>query len=410
MAELKLFITDASSNSREMQLTSSASIGRAVDNTIQLDDASVGRYHATIELRSGGVWLNDLGSTNGTAVNGGRIGTAYPLQSGDRITIGNATTIQVIEIAQQEPSAFHPAVHVRPPVAYVSAPAVSRSDDKLPPAYWVLGGVVVLLVLTVTGAVINRMVKPKPPSSYHESSLIPSLEKTSAAPVPPAATPTPTINVAPVDNTPTLVRDLAIQLTGKSRNYYRFDPAMIAEIRKLTSEYRVDVTRQAQEAKPDIVRAFSTAHGLKPLFGFILAMSQSKFQPSNGGQEVGYWRVPFATALEYEPGANLASLNQPEQAANLAAQCWRDARSVFTADEDFMYVIACFGMPRAKAGELHAALEKVSDEDRRDFWKMVKEKIISPEGTERVIRFFAAGIVVENPSAFRLPDAKPFLD
>ncbi|HEX3923934.1 MAG TPA: ATP-binding cassette domain-containing protein [Streptosporangiaceae bacterium] len=66
-------------------------VGRAPDNDLVLDDPLVSRYHA--ELRkghSGGFELADLGSQNGTFVNGGRI-AMQPLTGSDRIGIGHST-------------------------------------------------------------------------------------------------------------------------------------------------------------------------------------------------------------------------------------------------------------------------------------------------------------------------------
>lgn len=63
------------------------SIGRAGDNHIVVPDANVSRYHAKIELVGSDYLVKDLGSTNGTLVNGIRIGE-HRLKHGDTITVG----------------------------------------------------------------------------------------------------------------------------------------------------------------------------------------------------------------------------------------------------------------------------------------------------------------------------------
>lgn len=65
-----------------------ATIGRSADCTIHLTDTSVSRRHA--ELRpSGSSWvITDLGSTNGTRVNGAGA-SGRPLRDGDTITVGD---------------------------------------------------------------------------------------------------------------------------------------------------------------------------------------------------------------------------------------------------------------------------------------------------------------------------------
>ncbi len=63
-------------------------IGRALDNDLVVDSAEVSRHHARIEHRQSGFTIVDLGSTNGTSVNGSQI-TEHELKYGDRITLGN---------------------------------------------------------------------------------------------------------------------------------------------------------------------------------------------------------------------------------------------------------------------------------------------------------------------------------
>jgi len=51
----------------------SYTVGRSAENDIMLDDPSVSREHAAIEFDAEGAIVNDLGSTNGTFINGQRI-------------------------------------------------------------------------------------------------------------------------------------------------------------------------------------------------------------------------------------------------------------------------------------------------------------------------------------------------
>jgi predicted component of type VI protein secretion system len=63
-------------------------IGRAADNTICLDHASVSKHHATLTVDGNDFKLCDLHSTNGTIVNGDSIVCTH-LKDGDRITLGD---------------------------------------------------------------------------------------------------------------------------------------------------------------------------------------------------------------------------------------------------------------------------------------------------------------------------------
>jgi ABC-2 type transport system ATP-binding protein len=61
---------------------------------VVLDDAEVSRRHATLSPSGAGVTVQDLGSTNGTFVNGARLAGVVPLNDGDRIQVG-ATVIEL---------------------------------------------------------------------------------------------------------------------------------------------------------------------------------------------------------------------------------------------------------------------------------------------------------------------------
>jgi hypothetical protein len=64
-------------------------IGRGAENAIRLDgDDFVSSRHAVLEPRPDGLWVEDLGSTNGTFVNGARVTSARLLQAGDIVRIG----------------------------------------------------------------------------------------------------------------------------------------------------------------------------------------------------------------------------------------------------------------------------------------------------------------------------------
>jgi adenylate cyclase len=69
-------------------LHGNCSIGRAALNTIVLDSPKVSRLHSIIDLEeTGAFWLIDLGSSNGTLLNGRRIHEPVRLHDGDEINI-----------------------------------------------------------------------------------------------------------------------------------------------------------------------------------------------------------------------------------------------------------------------------------------------------------------------------------
>jgi hypothetical protein len=64
-------------------------VGRGEHNDLQLEgDDFVSADHARFEPRRDGVWVTDIGSTNGTYVNGNRLVRAQKLAPGDIVRIG----------------------------------------------------------------------------------------------------------------------------------------------------------------------------------------------------------------------------------------------------------------------------------------------------------------------------------
>jgi DNA-binding winged helix-turn-helix (wHTH) protein len=68
-------------------------IGRDLTCAVMLQAHGVSRQHARIQIAAGTAELEDLGSKNGTWLNGVRIATAMALQEGDKLGIGTLTLI-----------------------------------------------------------------------------------------------------------------------------------------------------------------------------------------------------------------------------------------------------------------------------------------------------------------------------
>lgn len=64
-------------------------IGRLPDNDVALNHTSVSRRHARISVTPQGVMVEDMGSQNGTTLNGVVLRQATPIRPGDIIRIGH---------------------------------------------------------------------------------------------------------------------------------------------------------------------------------------------------------------------------------------------------------------------------------------------------------------------------------
>ena len=108
-------------------------IGRHAEGAGRLaDDEEISRSHARLSLdRTGFCAIEDLGSTNGTYVNGLRITGPETLSEGDTIEVG-ATTLVVRELPIPHSEHTLRAIPSRPTV--VPGGAVAPAPDKTPPA------------------------------------------------------------------------------------------------------------------------------------------------------------------------------------------------------------------------------------------------------------------------------------
>jgi predicted component of type VI protein secretion system len=156
-------------------------VGRDTTCDIVINDAEISRRHAKFTLQGNNYVLEDLGSTNGTFVDGQRLMGPHPLQSGDLILFGenvsmsyetalydaDATVIGApspiagaTPPAPEPPAPVHdatPAYQPPPPPAYAQPAPPEPVDYQTPAApkkpssarNWILAGCGCLLLLVI---------------------------------------------------------------------------------------------------------------------------------------------------------------------------------------------------------------------------------------------------------------------
>lgn len=87
-----LLLTGPKAGSRH-EVGAELTVGRSPSCEIPLDDEKVSRRHARIEVRGGETWLSDLGSKNGTFLNGVAVAEKVTLRGGDQVQIGETTLV-----------------------------------------------------------------------------------------------------------------------------------------------------------------------------------------------------------------------------------------------------------------------------------------------------------------------------
>lgn len=115
-------------------------LGRDITNDIVINDPEVSRHHMRMTRGAGGFTIEDLGSTNGTFINGQRLTGARPLRNGDMIGLGETVTLgyeSVAGVAPMETGGILPpggntlpgaAARVSPPAAAGVAPMAPASN------------------------------------------------------------------------------------------------------------------------------------------------------------------------------------------------------------------------------------------------------------------------------------------
>jgi S1-C subfamily serine protease len=185
-----LKVTAGKAAGSEIALDDEFVIGRATTGDGKLgDDPELSRRHARLAYRAGGqLTIEDLGSTNGTFLNGRPVSEVQPLKPGDTIQVGT-TTLQVLDSAGNAPqatrlgavpppkeqatapgagaaatpaaaaavaagAAAEPAAQQPPPPGRPAAPPPSSGGRKGPPVPVLVGAGVLVVALIVVGIVV----------------------------------------------------------------------------------------------------------------------------------------------------------------------------------------------------------------------------------------------------------------
>ena len=134
-------------------------IGRDSNNGVAINDAEISRKHARLTFQGGKYVLDDLGSTNGTFVNGQRLAGPVVLKSGDVVSLGEQIVLvfdalsvdagaTVISSRKNAPAPVVPssAQVAAPPPPNYSTPLVPAKKTNWTPIFIVVGVLVLICV------------------------------------------------------------------------------------------------------------------------------------------------------------------------------------------------------------------------------------------------------------------------
>jgi pSer/pThr/pTyr-binding forkhead associated (FHA) protein len=112
-------------------------IGREATNGIAINDAEISRRHSQLVFQGGKYVLSDLGSTNGTFVNGRRIVGQHILVPGEVVALGEQISLVFEVVAQADPNAtmISSAAHTPAAAPRASAPVPPPAARPVPQSY-----------------------------------------------------------------------------------------------------------------------------------------------------------------------------------------------------------------------------------------------------------------------------------
>jgi pSer/pThr/pTyr-binding forkhead associated (FHA) protein len=479
------------------------SLGRSSDNAVSFsEDSNVSRYHAEIESGSGGEYfLTDLGSANGTTLNGHPVHGSERLSNGDEIELGGSSRLR-FEISkkaeEKQAETTTPSVSAPSATASVAAAASipASPENAIAGSNMLLigiGATCLIVAVVVVGAAAfyftrgstcetkAAIVSPEsgdtiigstdieldvtnsgcvgsatfkidgaefatvdsPPFSAEiDAKEYPDLADGfdhaiavelkdlkgnaigAATPImlafetrevekPPTDTkPVPTNNSQPTPIGKTadlslidiqeMSKRLVTQFSGKF-SYNVSNKDFLQEVRKRTADYAQDgYFDRASRYRDAINVAYVREQNVDAALGFMIAMSRSKFVADKQGSDEGLWRMSneFVTANAYNGSCGSETLSDPSQnCAAKASALYMKAIVYGVFDGDPVYSAVVFGKSPQDAGAWKASLPP----NRSDIWNVAK----TPQEREQLVRFFAAGIVAENPQRFGLKKDRP---
>jgi pSer/pThr/pTyr-binding forkhead associated (FHA) protein len=180
-------------------------IGRSLDAQVSINEQAISNEHARLELNAGKFTLRDLGSTNGTYVNGQRILDAVGLVGGDSIRMGSTTftfvtreaglpkgTVKLTDPNPDLPIEPHRSQASEARVTGVSSVAVTPAPDgqhtdsvsltdvvRTVRTYWVYARrygwiIATCMCFGIAAGIVQTLIRPPPGSAWFEMTLTPS--------------------------------------------------------------------------------------------------------------------------------------------------------------------------------------------------------------------------------------------
>jgi len=439
-------------------------IGRGEECDIQFNDPQVSSNHAEVFWEDGQWWVKDLGSKNGTYLNGSRITqVALPQQTALELAINGP----VVELEIEQPQAKKAAAEEPRQAGMTQIAERYFSDDdtrqvgehtmlirqafhkvrgKQRKRYRTIIGAVLAVLIIALGALYYQTQRVKKLEALHATAenvfytartLELQLAKLQAR--------------ADLSSDPQVL-EMRREQQQMEANYDKFMEELGISKEKLTEEewliYKVArlfgectvsmpkgfvetvkqyirywrgssrfanaVARARVNGYPKRIREIMLANGMPPQF-FYLALQESNFDKEICGPEThagiakGMWQFIPGTAFKYNlrtgPLIDVRRADPLDERHNfekstLAAARYLNDLYQREAQASGLLVMACYNWKETRIREM---LNQMPESPReRNFWKLLNRNLIPQETYDYVFYIVAAAVIGENPRLFGL--------
>ena len=414
MKELWLKFTDENGDYRRVSVNRKTFvIGRHSDNDLCIPNAKLSRQHAEIESSSDAFTVNDLGSSNGTFLNGEDLREPMTLQNGDELDLGGGIRISV-EIAFNEPKAQKsdniPVESSKNSVVPSKQTAASSNNSAIPTSVFIIAPILGVIILVCGGGLLYILGGSGSSNNGKNNDIVldyPTPDDT------PEKTKSPTPkSSASVANSPLLTSPSPEETNTES------PPEVSSDSKKVEQNSAIFLQRIAlndpsaflKTAEIEAVNSkLAQFKGSSNLAENLKAVKSNASQFESLAQSKGLKAQFLAVAALTEIGNNRGNPLETAKTMLPVLGNLRISLANNLADDNLMMIAA---YDQGKAGKfkdlrnfLEALAKKnpgVSPREIRTIWFLKKQGKLTDAEFDYALRFLAIGTITQNPKDFNV--------
>lgn len=372
-------------------------IGKSDASQLRIDDdMMISRTHARVSVERGLVWIEDLGSRNGTFINAKKIEKKTMLRAGDKVTLGQVSTFQCSRWNALEPSRFASVVMTR--VTDLTKYVRKRPKNSMLPQFLVLQ----LVVCAVVGAGWYA-------GKRYRLQAIQSLETSKRAQAPVLETvPNDVVAVPEERPSPEIPRNFIWdEIVTISRRFGDTPPSVLDSqfqkkveywIERFTTSDRHKKLFDKKEKFWPVIQSALTAQGLPVELGYLVWVeSEFNVNALSPAGALGLWQFMPATAkdfgLKVDPRIKIDERVDVNKSSRAAAEYLSLLLKQFGTDR-YMLAIASYNAGQNKIRR-KAIAAQIRRAPKPDFWALRDQ--LPQETVDYVPKVLAAIIINRNP-------------